>query len=60
MSIKVASEGLRPTPATQYPSPAARPLKSRLSTDKHTRMYYFYQPHWQVGMERLIREISGL
>ncbi|MBM4231763.1 MAG: sugar nucleotide-binding protein, partial [Gammaproteobacteria bacterium] len=57
-SIKVTPEGLRPIPTTHYPTPAARPLNSRLSTNKLTRVFSLHLPHWQLGVERVLREIS--
>jgi dTDP-4-dehydrorhamnose reductase len=57
-SIKVNSEGLRPIPTAHYPTPAARPLNSRLSTDKLARVFSLALPHWQLGVERMLREIS--
>ena len=56
-SIKVAPEGVRPIPTSQYPTLAARPLNSRLSTDKLARVFSLTLPHWQVGVERMLREI---
>ncbi len=58
-SIKVASEGVRPILTAQYPTPAARPLNSRLSTDKLARAFSLDLPHWQVGVERMLREICS-
>jgi len=56
-SIKVASEGVRPILTAQYPTPAARPLNSRLSTDKLAQVFSLDLPHWQVGVKRMLREI---
>ena len=58
-NIKVAPEGLRPILTAQYPTPAARPLNSRLSTDKLARVFSLNLPHWQTGVERMLREICG-
>ena len=57
-SIKVAPEGVRPILTVQYPTPAARPANSRLSTDKLARAFSIDLPHWQLGVERMLREIS--
>ncbi len=32
--LKVASDGIKPIPAAEYPLPAPRPMNSRMSTDK--------------------------
>ena len=58
-SIKAASEAVRPIPTSQYPTPAARPLNSRLSTDKISRVFTLDLPYWQVGVERTLREICS-
>ena len=57
--IKVAPEGVRPILTAQYPTPAARPLNSRLSTDKLARVFSLDLPHWQTGVERMLREICS-
>jgi dTDP-4-dehydrorhamnose reductase len=58
-TIKITSDGLRPIPTAQYPTPAARPLNSRLSTDKIVKVFSLYLPHWQLGVERMLREICS-
>jgi dTDP-4-dehydrorhamnose reductase len=58
-SIKVASESVRPILTAQYPTLAARPLNSRLSTDKLARVFSLDLPHWQTGVERMLREICS-
>jgi dTDP-4-dehydrorhamnose reductase len=57
--IKVAPEGLRPILTAQYPTPAARPLNSRLSTEKLARVFSLDLPDWQISVERTLREICG-
>ena len=58
-SIKVAPEGVRPILTVQYPTPAARPLNSRLSTEKLTRAFSVKFPYWQTGVERMLRELGS-
>jgi dTDP-4-dehydrorhamnose reductase len=58
-SIKVAPEGVLPIPTSQYPTPAPRPLNSRLSTDKLARAFSLDLPHWQIGVEHVLREICS-
>lgn len=45
-------------PATDYPTPAARPANSRM--DGHSLMRYFglVQPDWQAGLTQVIKELS--
>lgn len=57
--IKVAPEGVQRILTAQYPTPAARPLNSRLSTDKIARVFALELPYWQSGVERMLREICS-
>ena len=58
-TIKVTSEGVRPISTAQYPTPAARPLNSRLSADKIARVFSLDLPYWHSGVERMLREICS-
>ncbi|MBT9486698.1 MAG: sugar nucleotide-binding protein, partial [Rubrivivax sp.] len=42
---------------SQYPTPATRPLNSRLSTQKLQQAFGLSLPHWQIGVERMLREV---
>jgi dTDP-4-dehydrorhamnose reductase len=57
--IRVALEGVRPIPAAQYPTPATRPLNSRLSTQRLQQTFGLRLPHWQTGVERMLHEVLG-
>lgn len=57
--VNVAPGGLRAVPTSAYPTPAARPLNSRLSTAKLRSTFSLHLPDWRVGVERMLREISG-
>ncbi|RZA05379.1 MAG: NAD(P)-dependent oxidoreductase, partial [Moraxellaceae bacterium] len=39
------------------PLPAARPLNSRLNTDRITRDFGLHMPPWQQGLEHIMRLI---
>lgn len=54
--VKVASDAIRPIPTSAYPTPATRPLNSRLSTKKLRETFSIRLPEWQVGVERMLRE----
>ncbi|MFT7723289.1 MAG: dTDP-4-dehydrorhamnose reductase [Roseateles sp.] len=56
-SIKVAPDQILPIPTRDYPTPAARPLNSRLSTAKLQQRFGLRLPHWQQGVERMLAEI---
>lgn len=55
--IKVTSEAIRPVPTTSFPTPAQRPLNSRLDTAKLRRAFGLVLPPWQQGVERMLNEI---
>lgn len=58
-AIKVAADAIRPVPSTAYPTPAARPLNSRLSTRKLRQTFDLHPPAWQAGVERMLAEVLG-
>ena len=55
--IKVAPDQILPIPTSDYPTPAKRPLNSRLSTAKLQQRFGLQLPHWQQGVERMLHEI---
>ena len=57
--VKVAAEAIRPVPTSAYPTPARRPLNSRLSTARLQQAFSLTLPPWQVGVERMLREICN-
>jgi dTDP-4-dehydrorhamnose reductase len=54
--IKVAPDALRPIPTSAYPTPARRPLNSRLATDKLRRSFGLHLPAWELGVRRMLSE----
>jgi dTDP-4-dehydrorhamnose reductase len=54
--IKVAAEAVRPIPTSGYPTPAQRPLNSRLDTFKLRHAFGLHLPPWQQGVERMLME----
>ncbi len=58
-AIQVAPEAIEALPTSAYPTPAQRPLNSRLSTQRLQQAFGLTLPHWQVGVERMLREIHG-
>ncbi|MFY9509937.1 MAG: dTDP-4-dehydrorhamnose reductase [Rubrivivax sp.] len=57
--LKLAPDALRPIPTSQYPTPAQRPLNSRLSTAKLQQAFGLTLPPWQHGVDRLLAEVLG-
>ena len=44
-------------PTSAFPTPARRPLNSRLNTEKLQQAFGLTLPHWQRGVDRLLAEI---
>ncbi len=57
--IQVAPEAISPLPTSGYPTPAQRPLNSRLDTRKVREAFSVNLPPWQQGVERMLTEILG-
>jgi len=56
-AIKVAPEQVLAIPTSDYPTPAKRPLNSRLSTARLQQRFGLKLPAWQQGVERMLNEI---
>ncbi|MDM4766032.1 dTDP-4-dehydrorhamnose reductase [Pelomonas sp. SE-A7] len=57
LPIKVAADQVLAIPTSEYPTPARRPLNSRLSTDRLQAAFGLKLPYWQLGVERMLNEI---
>jgi dTDP-4-dehydrorhamnose reductase len=55
--IKVAESNICAVPTTDFPTPALRPLNSRLATDKLRSAFNLTLPDWQQGVERMLQEV---
>ncbi|MFL6662310.1 MAG: dTDP-4-dehydrorhamnose reductase [Rhizobacter sp.] len=58
-AIRVAPDAIHAIPTSDYPSPAARPLNSRLATGKLREAFGLQLPPWQAGVERMLGELLG-
>ncbi len=58
-SLRLPATGLLPVPSSEFPTAAARPLNSRLSTRKLRETFGLVPPLWTVGVERMLAEIHG-
>ncbi|RZI86232.1 MAG: dTDP-4-dehydrorhamnose reductase [Rubrivivax sp.] len=58
-TIKVAPEAIEAIATAAYPTPAQRPLNSRLDTAKLRQALGLSLPHWQQGVQRMLTEITG-
>lgn len=52
-----AVSSINPIPTSAYPTPARRPLNSRLNTRKLRDAFSLCLPDWQSGVTRMLREI---
>jgi dTDP-4-dehydrorhamnose reductase len=57
--VRVAPDAILPTPTSAYPTPAQRPLNSRLNTDRVQQAFGLQLPHWQQGVNRMLTEVLG-
>ncbi len=51
------TQAIEPVPSSAYPTPAQRPLNSRLDTQRLQQAFGLHLPDWREGVERLLHEI---
>lgn len=56
LPLKVAPGAVEPVPTSNFPTPAQRPLNSRLSTARLQQAFDLVMPPWQEGVERMLTE----
>lgn len=49
-------QAVNPIATTDYPTPASRPLNSRLDTTKLRKSFKLHLPEWQSGVTRMLME----
>jgi dTDP-4-dehydrorhamnose reductase len=57
VALTLPADALRPIPTSAYPTPAPRPLNSRLDTCKLRERFGVHLPDWQSGVRRMLDEI---
>ena len=57
IQLKVTADAINPVPTSAFPTPAQRPLNSRLNTRKLQNTFGLHLPHWQAGVTRMLEEI---
>jgi dTDP-4-dehydrorhamnose reductase len=57
--LKAGPDQVAATSTASYPTPAQRPLNSRLNTQKLQTTFGLTLPNWQQGVARMLTEISG-
>ncbi|MDR1889850.1 MAG: dTDP-4-dehydrorhamnose reductase [Zoogloeaceae bacterium] len=55
--LRLAADGLKAIPASDYPRTAARPANSRLDCGLIQRTFGLQLPPWEEGVERVLRQI---
>ncbi len=58
-TLKAGPDKVAATSTASYPTPAQRPLNSRLNTTKLQETFGLTLPHWQNGVARMLTEITG-
>jgi dTDP-4-dehydrorhamnose reductase len=59
LPVKVAADAIEAVPTSAYPTPARRPLNSRLDTRKLRSAFSLALPPWQSGVERMLTEVHA-
>jgi dTDP-4-dehydrorhamnose reductase len=58
-AIKFIASEVAPVPTSAFPTPAQRPLNSRLDTTRLQTTFGLRLPPWQHGVDRMLAEILG-
>ena len=56
--LKASPATIDPVPTSNFPTPAQRPLNSRLDTRKLQRAFNLVMPPWQQGVARMLTETN--
>lgn len=57
LPLRVAPEAVHAVPSAAYPTPAARPLNSRLDVRRLEHRFGLRMPHWRPGLERQLEAL---
>ncbi|QDC46237.1 dTDP-4-dehydrorhamnose reductase [Candidatus Methylopumilus universalis] len=57
LKVRCGSNHIHPIASSQYPTAAARPLNSRLNTDKLKKTFMLELPHWESEVKKVLREL---
>lgn len=57
--LKATPDTINAMSSAEYPTPARRPLNSRLDTSLFQRTFGLVLPDWRIQVDRMIDEISG-
>jgi dTDP-4-dehydrorhamnose reductase len=53
----VMVQKINPIATSQYPTPARRPLNSRLNTERLRKTFSIHLPDWRSGVTRMLKEV---
>lgn len=56
-SLKLTSADVHAISTREYPTPAIRPLNSRLNTNKLCQTFSLHLPDWQLGLDHILEQI---
>jgi dTDP-4-dehydrorhamnose reductase len=59
LAYPIKASAVNPVPTSNFPTPAQRPLNSRLDTGKLQAVFGVQCPPWQAGVARMLREITA-
>ena len=59
MPLAIIPESVSAIPTRDYPTPAARPLNSRLAVDKLEKALGIEMPSWQSQLALTVEEIAS-
>jgi dTDP-4-dehydrorhamnose reductase len=59
VTLKVRPDQVVAIPTSAYPTPARRPLNSRLDTTRLTAAFNLVPPPWKQGVSRMLAEVLG-
>jgi dTDP-4-dehydrorhamnose reductase len=60
VALKAGPDAVDPVPTSSYPTPARRPLNSRLDTGKLRQATGLTLPDWRVGVARMLAEVISV
>ncbi|WP_017800230.1 dTDP-4-dehydrorhamnose reductase [Winslowiella toletana] len=59
-NIALAVQDVSAIPTSAYPTPASRPLNSRLALNKIEQTFGLTMPEWQIGVRRVLDELLAV
>ena len=58
LRLSTSADAVEPVPTTEYPTPARRPLNSRLDARRLCDAFNVTLPPWQLGVARVVEELA--